>query len=234
MNRTAAVTTLAVGSCLVSLGPSLAAQPAANKAAVVTPAATQPPPASKCLGDVKAFSAEMSKGGYWLGGSDFGYGYPMGGYGYGYGMMGGERGAGFTGYGSARPGYQVRTLISSATILGRLGQQQSCEAVLSTARTTYQRYAADLHGRGVMAVDQPGWQARQIAAAVPVTGKDVSFRPDQLVDSNVVSPGDETLAACMTWSPTRRRERSLIWSSVAAACSASTLPTFPSPGQISR
>ena len=104
-------------------------------------------------------------------------------------------GAGFAGYGSARPGYELRTLVSSATILGQMGQQQSCEAVLSTARTVYQRYARDLHGRGIMSADQPGWQTRQIAAAVPVTGKDVSFRPDQLVDSNVVSPGNETMGS---------------------------------------
>lgn len=196
MKRLASIATMAIGSYLVSSGPLLAAQaaPAADKAGMATPSAT-PKPAEKCLGDVKAFTADMSKGGYWLGGSDAGYGYPMGGYGYGYGMMGGERAAGFAGYGSARPGYEIRTLVSSATILGQLGQQQSCEAVLGTTRTVYQRYAADLHGRGIMSADEPGWQSRQIAAAVPVTGKDVSFRSDQLIDSNVVSPGNETLGS---------------------------------------
>lgn len=185
---------VAVGSCLLSFGPLQAAQaaPPADKAAAATPA-VKPKPAEKCLGDVKAFSADMSKGGYWLGGSDAGYGYPMGGYGYGYGMLGMERGAGFGGYGSARPGYEIRTLLSSATILGQMGQQQSCEAVLGTTRTLYQRYAADMHGRGIMSADDSGWQTRQIAAAVPVTGKDAAFRPDQLVDTNVVSPSNETL-----------------------------------------
>ena len=110
-------------------------------------------------------------------------------------MIAGERGTGFAGYGSARPGYEIRTLLSSATILAQMGQQQSCETVLATTRTVYQRYSADLHGRGIMSADQPGWQARQIAAAVPVTGKDVSFRPDQLVDANVLSPGNETLGS---------------------------------------
>ena len=190
MTRTASIATLAIGSYLASFSLLFAAQP-------VTPAASTqaavPKPAEQCLGDVKAFNAGLSKDGYWLGGSDAGYGYPMGGYGYGYGMMG--AGAGFAGYGSARPGYELRTLVSSATILGQMGQQQSCEAVLSTARTVYQRYARDLHGRGIMSADQPGWQTRQIAAAVPVTGKDVSFRPDQLVDSNVVSPGNETMGS---------------------------------------
>ncbi len=189
MTRTASIATLATVSYLASFGPLLAAPPVP---AASTQAAT-PKPAEQCLGDVKAFNASLSKGGYWLGGSDAGYGYPMGGYGYGYGMMGGS--AGFAGYGSARPGYELRTLVSSATILGQMGQQQSCEAVLTTAHAVYQRYAADLHGRGVMSADQPGWEARQIAAAVPVTGKDVSFRPDQLLDSNVVSPGNEMLGS---------------------------------------
>jgi sporulation protein YlmC with PRC-barrel domain len=196
MKRVSAIATIAIGTSLLWVGPLLAAQPApaavGNARATPSPA---PKPAEKCLNDVKAFSADMSKGGYWLGGSEAGYGYPMGGYGYGYGMMGGERGAGLAGYGSARPGYEIRTLVSSATILGQMGQQVSCEAVLATTRTVYQRYAADLHGRGVMSADQPGWQMRQIAAAVPVTGKDVSFRPDQLLDTNVVSPGNETLGS---------------------------------------
>ena len=190
MKRTSSIAAAAIGSCLISFGPALAAQPvaAANTAATAKPA-------EKCLDDVKALSAEMSKGGYWLDGSDYGYGYPMGGYGYGYGMMGEGRGAGFTGYGSARPGYEIRTLMSSATILAQMGQEQPCETVLATTRTVYERYAADLHGRGIMSADQPGWRTRQIAAAVPVTGKDMSFRPDQLVDSNVVSPGGETLGS---------------------------------------
>lgn len=189
MTRTASIATLAIGSYLASFSPLLAAQPTPPVASTQAAASK---PAGQCLGDVKAFNAGLSKGGYWLGGSDAGYGYPMGGYGYGYGMGGG---AGFAGYGSARPGYELRTLVSSATILGQMGQQQSCEAVLTTARTVYQRYAADLHGRGIMSADKPGWQTRQIAAAVPVTGKDASFRPDQLVDSDVVSPANETLGS---------------------------------------
>ena len=41
----------------------------------------------------------------------------------------------------------------------------------------------------------PGWRQRQIAAAVPVIGADVSFRSDQLLDTDVVSPGNETLGS---------------------------------------
>ncbi len=190
MTRTASIVTLAVGTCLASFGPLRAAEPANQTRATQTQAAK---PAEKCLGDVKALNADMTKGGYWLGGSEAGYGYPMGGY--GYGMMGGEWNAGTAGYGSARPGFEARTLVSSATILGQLGQQQSCEAVLATARTVYARYTKDLHDRGARSADQPGWQSRQIQAAVPVTGNNMSFRSDQLIDTNVVSSGNETLGS---------------------------------------
>lgn len=193
MTRTASIVTLAVGTCLASFGPLLAAEPASTATTATTaqtPAAAKP--SEECLNDVKGLDAEMTKGGYWLGGSEASYGYPMGGYGYGYGMMGGEGGMG---YGSARSGYQIRTLVASATVLGQLGQQQACDAVLNSARAVYGRYSADMHGRGIGAADGAGWQARQIAAAVPVTDKAVSFRSDQLIDSNVVSPGNETLGS---------------------------------------
>lgn len=77
-------------------------------------------PAKACISEVRAFTAEMSKQGYWLGGSDYSYGYPMGayGYGYGYGVMTAGRPTGATGgYETARPGYQIRILVASANIL---------------------------------------------------------------------------------------------------------------------
>ncbi len=86
MIRSTATATLAICSLLASFTPLLAASPAAAPAvpgpspAVGTSAASSHP-AEKCLGDVKAFSEAMSKNGYWLGGSGYGYGYPMGGYG---------------------------------------------------------------------------------------------------------------------------------------------------------
>ena len=92
----------------------------------------------------------MDKDGYWLGGSDsgallairwaargYGYGYPMGAY------------PASAGYSNARPGYEVRTLIASANILAQHGQQQACEDILATTRTIYQRYASDMHSRGI-------------------------------------------------------------------------------------
>ena len=196
MIRSTATATLATCALLASLTPLLAAPPTSAVPPGPTPAAgaqaAAAQPAGKCLGDVKAFSGKMSQEGYWLGGSGYGYGYPMGGYGYGYGMPMGSMEAG---YGSARPGYQIRTLMASATVLAQLGQEQECQAVLATTRTVYVRYEADLQARGIPGADMPGWRGRQIAAAVPVVGADTSFRSDQLLDADLVSPGNETLGS---------------------------------------
>jgi len=202
VKRLTLMRTVAVGSMLGLAAPLVAASAQAasptSSAPVSDSQASTAKPAEKCVAAVRTFTAEMSKQGYWLGGSDYGYGYPMGGYGYGYGygMMTGGRATGADGgYTTARPGYEVRTLIASANILARTGQEQSCQSVLASAQKVYTRYAADLHDRGVPSADQPGWRQRQIAAAQPVTGKDVSFRSDQLLDADVVNPGNETLGS---------------------------------------
>jgi sporulation protein YlmC with PRC-barrel domain len=198
MIRSTSTATLAFCSLFLSFTPLLAASPAATPATSGTSPATGTQaashPAEKCLGDVKAFSETMSKSGHWLGGSGYGYGYPMGGYGYGYGSSLGSMPAGnAAGYGSARPGYEIRTLMASATILARMGHEQECQTVLATTRSIDKGYESDLHARGIRSPDMPGWRQRQIAAAVPVVGADASFRSDQLLDADVVSAGDETL-----------------------------------------
>ena len=203
MIRSTSAATVAICSLLVSFTPLLAASAAPTPAspgpspAVGTSAAASHP-AEKCLADVKTFSEKMSKNGYWLGGSGYGYGYPMGGYGYGYGAgygapIGGTPAGNAAGYGSARPGYEIRTLMASATVLAQMGQEQECQSVLATTETTYTRYESDLKARGIRSADMPGWRQRQIAAAVPVVGADASFRSDQLLDTDVVSASDETL-----------------------------------------
>ena len=184
--------------CLGLLAPAFAAPPAASAVVSAPPAATTtaavPKPAEACLSDVKAFHEQMQKDGYWLGGSDYGYGYPIGGYGYGYPM--GEYPGGTTGvYQNARPGYKVRNLLAAAAILGRDGQQATCEAVLTTTRDIYKQYAAELHRNGVTMADGPNWQQRQIAAAQPITGKTIALRSDQLLDTDVRSPKDESLGS---------------------------------------
>ncbi len=185
--------------CLGMASAVFAAPPPAAASDNPAPAATKAArtkPAKVCLNDVRAFHEQMQKKGYWLGGSAYGYGYPIGGYGYGYDYpMGGYPSAATGAYQDTRPGYEVRTLLASANILGQDGQQQTCEAVLATTRDAYKRYAAELHGVGVNMSDGPAWQQRQIAAAVPVTGQAMAFRSDQLLDIDVRSPKNEALGS---------------------------------------
>jgi hypothetical protein len=84
----------------------------------------------------------------WLGGSGYGYGYPM----EAYGLFGPGPGAG-AGYPTARSGYELRTLVASANILARQGQQQPCEDVLAATRNIYKVYVADMHSGRVPTAD---------------------------------------------------------------------------------
>jgi sporulation protein YlmC with PRC-barrel domain len=151
----------------------------------------------------------MQKDGYWLGGSGYGYGYPMDGLSSGYGppIMGGPAMAGnhpmmdgrpeamSAGYQNARPGYEVRILLASANILAQRGQQQPCENVLATTREVYKIYVANMHSSGIRMADVPGWRREQIAAAVPITNKNASYRSDELVGTDVRNPQDEIIGS---------------------------------------
>jgi sporulation protein YlmC with PRC-barrel domain len=186
--------------CLGLAAPLLAAEPAAT-GAVKPPSAGEKKlsaikPAQQCLSDLRAFDSKMEKDGYWLGGSGYGYGYPMDGYGYGYGYpRGGGMVATTTGYRDVRPGYEVRTLVASANILARHGQQQACEDVLATSRDTYKLYVADMQSGKLPMVNVPSWQQQQIAAAQPVTGDNASFRSDQLLGTDVRNVHNEPLGS---------------------------------------
>jgi len=168
---------------------STESNPSAGKASA---AVTKP--AEQCLSDLRAFDTQMRKDGYWLGGSGFGYGFPMGAYGYGY-PPGGNPPANAAGYQDVRPGYEVRALVVSANILARHGQQQSCEAVLGTTRDIYKLFVADMHSGKMPVADVPGWRQQQVAAAQPVTGKDTSFRSDELVGTDVRDAQDNALGS---------------------------------------
>jgi sporulation protein YlmC with PRC-barrel domain len=175
----------------------LAAQPAPGAVQAPAMAETTAPvakPVASCLADVRAFNGQLGRDGYWLGGSDYGYGYPMGGYGYGYGNpTDGSTVATDDGYLNARPGYEVRTLIISADILGQHGANQPCEDVLGTARQIYATYTNDLRGRGVSGIDGADWQRQQVATAQPVTGQTKVFRSEQLLDTDVLDPQNQSL-----------------------------------------
>ncbi len=163
-----------------------------------------PNAAEKCLADLSAFQSQMQKDGYWLGGYaagnagldgyGYGYGYPLGGYGYGYGLdsYAAETEAG---YYNARSGYEVRTLMASANILARHGQQLQCEDVLATTRDHYALYVADMISAGMPMANVPGWQQQQIAAAVPVTSENTAVRSDQLLGTDVRNPQYEALGS---------------------------------------
>jgi hypothetical protein len=140
----------------------------------------------------------MEKDGYWYTGEGNGFGYPMGAAGVGmYGESGiaGRPGlAGPGGY-NARPSHEVRTLVTSANILARQGQQQPCEDVLTVTRGLYKRYLSDMKHDGSPAPDMPGWRQQQIAAAVPVMGSNVAFRSDELIGIEVRSPAGAVLGS---------------------------------------
>jgi len=166
--------------CLGFAAPLLAAQPAAtgmvNRSSPSAKKVAAIKPAEKCLTDLRTFDDQMEKDGYWLGGSGYGYGYPMAGYGFiGPPMTERRTGASGTRYQNARPGYELRTLIASANILARRGQQQPCEDVLAATREIYKIYVADMHSGKVPVAAAQGWRQQQIAAAQPVTSKNTSL-----------------------------------------------------------
>lgn len=190
-----------VGLCLALAAPIAVAQTTERAAArpataaAVTAPATQP--AQKCASDLRAFDAGMQKDGHWLHGSGFGYGYPLYGYGYGfgypeYGSLVGQGHSVVNYHARARPGYEIRTLIASATILAQRGKQAECDALLATAREVYKTYAADLVDRKLPRTDGVAWRTKQIAAAKPVAGSKAGYRSDQLIGADVVNlQGDD-------------------------------------------
>ncbi len=150
--------------------------------------------AHKCLSDLHIFDDHLRKDGYWLQGSDYGYGYPM--YGYAYGGYFPTVGAlQATGYEQARPGYEVRTLIASANILAQRGQQQACETLLAATRDIYQRYEAQLREDKVTKADLPRWRSEQISTAQSVANSKTPLRSDQLIGTDVVNLQGEGLGS---------------------------------------
>lgn len=205
MNRAFLLGSVAACCSLCFTVPLLAAQAPATGTISPPPTVSQPTPkdlssssktlsatapAETCLSDLRAFDSQMQKDGYWLGGSGFGfgYGYPMVGY-----PTPGLAGATGAGYQNVRPAYEIRTLVASANILARHGQQQPCEDVLATTRDMYKLYAANMRSGAVRNIDGPSWRQQQIAAAQPVDATNSSFRSDQLLGTEVLNPQNEDL-----------------------------------------
>ena len=162
-------------------------------------------PAETCLTDLQSFNTKMDKAGYWLGGSGYGYGYPAGGWGEGYSYpMGGYRSDVGVGYQNARPGYDIRTLVSAANILAHQGKEQPCQDVLAATNVIYNQYAADMRDGKSKMVDGSGWRQQQIAAAQPVADRTLSMRSDELIGTEVRNQRDESLGSIddLVMSPT--------------------------------
>jgi sporulation protein YlmC with PRC-barrel domain len=198
MKRSILLSSATAWCCLGLFVSAFAAPPPATNLSDGDKTESAVMPAKTCLTDIRTFSDQMQKDGYWLGGSGYSYGYPLDGYGFGYGITGQMAGhpPGITGrFQNARSGYEIRNLIAAANILGQDGQQQTCEAVLATTRDVYKRYAAELHSKGLSMADGPDWRRQQIAAAVPVTDEKTAFRSDQLLDTDVRNPHDQGLGS---------------------------------------
>lgn len=143
-SQTTLAAALAACLCLGVSAPLLAAPPVVTAAAQAQPRntfeASNNKAARKCLADLSLFDSQMQKDGYWLHGYGDRYGYPI--YGYSYderGTLPPNGSLGATSYWRMRPGYEVRTLFASATILGQRGQQQECEAMLDATRGVFTR-----------------------------------------------------------------------------------------------
>ena len=195
MKRSILMGCVAVGACLCMVVPLTAAElPTSPTATQPSPGATNvstDKPAEACLSDLHTFGIQMEKDGYWLGGAGYGFGYPTGGSGYGYDYPPGTVGNAQ----NARPGYEVRQLVASATILARHGQQQQCEDVLSTTRDIYKLYMADMHTGKYPETDIRSWRTQQIGAAQPVTVKDSAFRSDELLGTDVRNAQGDALGS---------------------------------------
>jgi sporulation protein YlmC with PRC-barrel domain len=160
---------------------------------------TEAKPAQACLDHLKAFDAQMEKDGYWLGGSGYGYGYPLGGF--WAGSLGSDAGmamgaaSAMMRYANARPGYEVRVLLAGADILARHGKQQPCEDVLVQIRASYEEYKTDLQGRDLRVANAMGFRKQELSLAVPVASRTTAFRSDDLLGSEVRTPGNVALGS---------------------------------------
>lgn len=200
-----------VAGCLfIGIGSPLhAAEPIAATNAVSTTAPSSDTstakPAETCLTDLQTFNTKMDRAGYWLGGSGYGYGYPAGGWGEGYGNSVGEyRAAMGVGHENARPGYEIRTLVSAANILAHQGKEQPCQDVLATTNAIYNQYATAMRDGKSKMVDGPGWRQEQIAAAQPIGDRTLSMRSDELIGTEVRNQKDQSLGSVddLVMSPT--------------------------------
>lgn len=193
LQRHVLVVSMAAALSLIAVEQVRAATPDPAKVAAASPGK----PARQCLNDLSTFQVRLQKEGYWRGSSSYGYGYPM--YGYAYEEAGpppnNTGAAGGASFWRARPGYEIRTLLASAQILAQRGQQQPCEALLSATRDIYNRYAGEMRSSNGPRNNAEAWRRDQLASARPVASSKVSYRSDQLIGTEVLSPKGDTLGS---------------------------------------
>ena len=190
MKRTFSTCSVAACLCIGFAFPVPAAAPAPATQAVTTPGAVVGVPAEACLNDLRTFDSQMQADGFWTGRPGSGYIYPGSGYANPMnaspGMVGIE-------YQNARPGYEVRTLVASANILARYGEQQKCEEVLATTRDVYKIYVAERHDVGLIC--GPDLRLKQLALAQPVTDETIPLRSADLLGTDVRNMRNEDLGS---------------------------------------
>jgi sporulation protein YlmC with PRC-barrel domain len=98
-------------------------------------------------------------------------------------------------YANARPGYEVRVLLAGADILARHGKQQPCEDVLVQIRASYDEYKTDMQGRDLRVANALGFRKQELSLAKPVTSRTTAFRSDDLLGSEVRTPGNVALGS---------------------------------------
>lgn len=159
---------------------------------------------SACLKHVQAFQTRMQKDGYWLNGyRGMGYGFfpagpvvATGGAAHNNGNETTNAGSGPWGnVGTGRPGYDMRTLTAAAVILGRNGNEQTCETLLHNAQSIYKKYTAVLAQHGVNGPGVTKWRQAQIAKAKPVTQMQQNFRLQNINGMQVRNPQDKVLGS---------------------------------------
>jgi sporulation protein YlmC with PRC-barrel domain len=194
--------TAVYGCLVVSLAAGAPAGLLAAPAAEPTVPAAPGKAAPDCLAELRTFDSLMRKDGYWYHDAGNGYGFPVYGYGYSYGYAdaGTPPDAAIgnppaSEYWRARPGYEVRTLLTSANILAHSNQQPACHALLVATRAIYAGYVADLRRGALPRPDVATRRKEEISAAQPVDAESRTFRSDQLIGTDVVNPQNQDLGS---------------------------------------
>jgi sporulation protein YlmC with PRC-barrel domain len=184
------------------------------------PVGAPPKAAQKCLADLGSFASKMRSEGYWVTGwgTRWGYGVPVAGPAplppaAASGTSGSSSSTGQTqgattapsagpvvappwgvAYGTLTPRYQIRALYRSADVLGHLGDEGTCQAVLKKLRQVAGNYTSELRQAGVKPSQVTSWRQVQLVAAKPVTqlgNRMLSF--DDLTGTDVRNARDQLL-----------------------------------------